>query len=88
MTEEIGRIKIPRLLRKKIGEGLPIEMVSGSNFPKNLSSYDLIIHCGACMFNRKHVINRLESASSQQILMTNYGISLAHLMEILDKIVF
>ena len=88
MTEDIGRVKIPRLLRKKIGEGLRIDMVSGSDFPKDLSDYDLIIHCGACMFNRKHVMNRLESASSQQIPMTNYGITLAHLMGILDKIVY
>ena len=87
-TEDIGRVKIPRLLRKKIGEGLQIDMVSGSDFPKDLSGYDLIIHCGACMFNRKHVMNRLESASSQQIPMTNYGITLAHLMGILDKIVY
>ena len=88
MTEDIGRVKIPRLLRKKIGEGLHIDMVSGSDFPKDLSSYDLIIHCGACMFNRKHVMNRLESASIQQVPMTNYGITLAHLMGILDKIVY
>ena len=88
MTEDIGRVKIPRLLRKKIGEGLHIDMVSGSDFPKDLSSYDLIIHCGACMFNRKHVMNRLERASAQQVPMTNYGITLAHLMGILDKIVY
>jgi len=88
MTEDIGRVKIPRLLRKKIGERLQIDMVSGSDFPKDLSGYDLIIHCGACMFNRRHVVNRLESASSQQVPMTNYGITLAHLMGILDKIVY
>lgn len=88
LTEDIGRIKIPRLLRKKIGEGLQIDMVSGSDFPKDLSSYDLIIHCGACMFNRKHVLSRLENASAQHIPMTNYGITLAHLMGILDKIVY
>ena len=88
MTEDIGRVKIPRLLRNKIGEGLQIDMVSGSDFPKDLSGYDLIIHCGACMFNRKHVMNRLESASSQHIPMTNYGLTLAHLMGILDKIVY
>ena len=88
MTEDIGRVKIPRLLRKKIGDGLHIDMVSGSDFPKDLSGYDLIIHCGACMFNLKHVMNRLESASSQQVPMTNYGITLAHLMGILDKIVY
>ena len=88
MTEDIGRVKIPRLLRKKIGEGLQIDMVSGSDFPKDLSKYDLIIHCGACMFNRKHVMNRLEQASTQRVPMTNYGITLAHLMGILDKIVY
>ena len=88
MTEDIGRVKIPRLLRKKIGERLQIDMVSGSDFPKDLSKYDLIIHCGACMFNRKHVMNRLDSASHQQVPMTNYGITLAHLMGILDKIVY
>ena len=88
MTEDIGRVKIPRLLRKKVGEGLHIDMVSGSDFPKDLSKYDLIIHCGACMFNRKHVMNRLEQASTQQVPMTNYGITLAHLMGILNKIVY
>ena len=88
MTEDIGRVKIPRLLRKKVGEGLHIDIVSGSDFPKDLSEYDLIIHCGACMFNRKHVMNRLEQASTQQVPMTNYGITLAHLMGILDKIVY
>ena len=88
MTEDIGRVKIPRLLKNKIGEGLHIDMVSGCDFPKDLSCYDLIIHCGACMFNRKHVMNRLECASKQQVPMTNYGITLAHLMGILDKIVY
>ena len=88
MTEDIGRVKIPRLLRKKIGEGLQIDMVSGSDFSKDLSKYDLIIHCGACMFNRKHVMNRLEQASTQQVPMTNYGITIAHLMGILNKIVY
>ena len=88
MTEDIGRVKIPRLLRKKIGEGLQIDMVSGSDFPKDLSKYDLIIHCGACMFNRKHVMNRLEQASTQQVPMTNYGITIAHLMGIFNKIVY
>ena len=88
MTEDIGRVKIPRLLKNKIGEGLHIDMVSGSDFPKDLSCYDLTIHCGACMFNRKHVMNRLECASKQQVPMTNYGITLAHLMGILDKIVY
>ena len=86
-NEDIGRVKLPRLLRKKFGEGLTIDIVGGADYPEDLTPYDLVIHCGACMFNRKHVMNRLEQASTQQVPMTNYGITLAHLMGILDKIV-
>lgn len=80
--EDIGRVKIPRLLRKRIGEGLSIEVVSGSDFPSDLKPYDLIIHCGGCMFNRKHVLSRVESAKGQQVPMTNYGIAIAYLNDI------
>lgn len=85
-SEDIGRVKLPRLLRKKVGEGLQIEIVSGTDFPDNLSGYDLVIQCGACMFNRKYVLNRIEQARQQQIPMTNYGIAIAWLSGILDKI--
>lgn len=86
LSEDIGRIKLPRLLRKKAGEGLQIDIVSGNDFPKNLGKYDLIIQCGACMFNRKYVLNRIEQAKKQKIPMTNYGIAIAYLNGILDKI--
>lgn len=88
LTEDIGRVKIPRLLRKRIGESLHIDWVAGSDFPANLSGYDLVIHCGACMFNRKYVLNRLESCQQQHVPITNYGITIAHLSGILDKIVY
>lgn len=87
-TEDIGRVKIPNLLRKKIGKGLTIDIVSGNDFPKDLGKYDLIIHCGACMFNRKYVLNRIEQAKYQNIPITNYGIALAQLNGILPKIVY
>ncbi len=87
-TEDIGRVKIPAMLRKKIGDKLQIDIVSGKDFPINLSAYDLIIHCGACMFNRKHVLNRVEQAKQQHVPMTNYGIVIAYLNGILDKIDF
>lgn len=87
LTEDIGRVKIPRLLRNRIGEQLQIDIVSGNDFPKDLSGYDLIIHCGACMFNRKYVLSRIASARQQQIPMTNYGVAIAYLTGILDKIV-
>ena len=55
--EDIGRVKLPRLLRCKFGEALHIDIVSGNDFPEDLSAYDLVIHCGACMFTRRHVLN-------------------------------
>ncbi len=88
LTEDIGRVKIPRMLRKRKGEGLSVEIVSGTDFPSDLSGYDLIIQCGGCMFNRKYVLSRIERARQAGIPMTNYGITIAHLTGILDKIVF
>lgn len=88
LSEDIGRVKIPRLLRKRFGDGLVIDMVSGTDYPQDLSMYDLIIQCGACMFNRKYVLSRIDRAKKQKIPMTNYGITIAHLTGILDKIVF
>lgn len=86
LTEDIGRVKIPNMLRKKFGSGLLIEHVSGTDFPEDLSKYNLIIHCGACMFNRKYVLSRVEQARKQNIPMTNYGVTIAYLAGILDKI--
>lgn len=86
LTEDIGRVKLPRLLRNRIGEELQIDMVSGTDFPVDLSPYDLVIHCGACMFNRKYVLHRVEQTKNQQVPMTNYGVALAYLSGILDKI--
>ena len=83
-TEDIGRVKLPRMLRKKIGEELQIDIVAGTDFPEDLTPYHLIIHCGACMFNRKYVLNRIDNARKQQIPMTNYGVAIAHLNGILD----
>lgn len=88
LTEDIGREKLPRMLRKKIGEGLTIINVSGNDFPDDLSKYDLIIQCGACMFNRKYVMNRVGQAKEQKVPMTNYGVTIAYLSDILDKITF
>lgn len=88
MEEDIGRVKIPNRLRKKIGEGLTFDIVAGRDFPKDLSKYDLIIHCGGCMFNRKYVLSRIESAKEQNIPMTNYGVVMAYLAGIIDKIDF
>ena len=86
LQEDIGRVKIPNMLRKKYGDHLQVTVVSGSQFPKDLSEYQLIIHCGACMFNRKHVLTRVEQAEQQGVPITNYGVTLAKLTGILDQI--
>ena len=85
-NEDIGRVKLPRLLRKKFGEGLHIDIVGGADYPEDLTPYDLVIHCGACMFNRKHVLSRVERARQQNVAITNYGVILAALTGILDRV--
>lgn len=87
-TEDIGRVKIPALLRRRFGSALRVDVVSGSDYPADLSVYDLIIHCGGCMFNRAHVLSRLSRAKAQGVPITNYGICLAHLTGILDKVIY
>ena len=86
LSEDIGRVKIPNMLRKRFGDTITIDMVSGTDFPEDLTSYDLIIQCGGCMFNRTYIMSRIERARQQQIPMTNYGVTIAHLTGILDKI--
>lgn len=86
LQEDIGRVKIPRMLRQRFGESLQVTLVAGADFPADLTPYDLIIHCGACMFNRRYVLSRVEAARSQGVPITNYGVTLAYLAEILDKV--
>ena len=85
-NEDIGRVKLPRLLRKKFGESLNIDIVGGADYPKDLTPYDMVIHCGACMFNRKHVLSRIERARKQGVAITNYGVILAALTGILERV--
>ena len=87
LQEDIGRVKIPRMLKKRFGEGITVDHVSGTDFPEDLSGYDLIIQCGACMFNRKYVLSRIDRAKEQRIPMTNYGVTIAHLTGILPHVV-
>lgn len=88
LHEDIGRVKLPRLLRKRFGNQLSVDIVSGTDFPEDLSGYDLVIHCGACMFTRRHVMARLRQARVQHVPMTNYGVAIACLTGILDKVVY
>ena len=86
LSEDIGRVKLQHLLRKRIGEKLSIDIVAGTDFPQDLTPYSLVIHCGACMFNRKYVLSRIERARLQNVPMTNYGVAIAFLNGILNQI--
>ena len=85
-NEDIGRVKLPRLLRKHFGDEIVVDVVSGNDFPADLSPYNIVIHCGACMFNRKHVLSRIERARKQGVAITNYGVILAALTGILKQV--
>lgn len=88
LTEDIGRVKLPRLLRKRLGEQLKITVTAGRDFPADLrqAGIDFVIHCGACMFNRKYVLSRVEACRRQDVPMSNYGIAIAALLGILDDV--
>ncbi|MBQ5896652.1 MAG: [Bacteroidaceae bacterium] len=85
-NEDIGRVKLPRMLRTKLGEELKIDVVGGNDFPSDLAGYDIVIHCGACMFNRRTVLSRVRQAKAQGVPITNYGIAIAALTGIMDRI--
>lgn len=87
MEDDIGRVKIPHWLRQKVGSGLQIDHAQGMTFPKNLQDYRLIIHCGGCMFTRKQLMSRLIQAEAAEVAITNYGIAIAALNGMLERVI-
>lgn len=87
IEDDIARVKIPRLIKQKTGKEIIFEYHSGHDFPENLSDYALLIHCGACMTNRKEVLSRILKCKKADIPITNYGISIAHCLGILQRAV-
>ena len=98
-TEDIGRVKIPALLRRKMADQvghdvmpggdrapLQIDIAAGNDFPEDLSAYSLIIHCGACVASKTLVSSRIRKALLAGVPITNYGIALAHLQGILERV--
>ena len=85
-TEDIGRVKIPALLRKRAGGSLQVDIAAGNDFPEDLSPYRLIVHCGACVANARLVRSRIRKALLAGVPITNYGIALAALNGILGRI--
>ncbi|MBD5402489.1 [FeFe] hydrogenase H-cluster maturation GTPase HydF [bacterium] len=84
IDDDIGRVKIPRLLKQKTGKNLVIENISGHDFP-DISDYKLIIHCGACMTNRREVLSRILIANQKNVPITNYGIAISYCLGILPR---
>lgn len=83
--EDIGTVKIPKLLKNYLNKDIEFSFRRGDDF-EDIEDYDLIIHCGSCMFNRTHNLNRIEKAKRLSIPLTNYGIVIAYLKGILNKI--
>uniref|UniRef100_A0A650EKY4 [FeFe] hydrogenase H-cluster maturation GTPase HydF n=1 Tax=uncultured Candidatus Melainabacteria bacterium TaxID=2682970 RepID=A0A650EKY4_9BACT len=84
IDDDIGRVKIPKLLKQKTGKDLIIENIAGHDFP-DISQYKLIIHCGACMTNRREILSRILIANNQNIPITNYGITISYCLGILPR---
>lgn len=83
--EDIGTVKLPRWIKEHTGKELRFEFTSGTEFPLDLSSYKLIVHCGGCMLNEREMKYRLKCAEDQGIPMTNYGICIAYINGILER---
>ncbi|MCR4729759.1 MAG: [FeFe] hydrogenase H-cluster maturation GTPase HydF [Saccharofermentans sp.] len=85
--EDIGTVKLPGWIREYTGVDFEFRFTSGLEFPKDLSEYDLIIHCGACMLGETEVMSRYQKAKDQGIPMTNYGIAIGKMKGILDRVI-
>lgn len=83
--EDIGRVKIPRMLNKIAGGELNLEYKVGYDFNEDVETYDMVIHCGACMVNRKSVINKINLCKEKNVPITNYGLVIAYFTGILDR---
>lgn len=84
IEDDIGRVKIPNLLLKKTGKNLVIDNYAGHDLP-DISKYNLIIHCGACMTNRREVLSRILLANEKDIPITNYGMTISYCLGIMDR---
>lgn len=83
--EDIGTVKIPKLLVKYLDKEIDFQFKMGEDFPKNVETFDLVIHCGSCMLNKKSMMNRIKICKDKNIPITNYGIVLAYLTDILNR---
>ncbi|MEZ5359266.1 MAG: [FeFe] hydrogenase H-cluster maturation GTPase HydF [Candidatus Zixiibacteriota bacterium] len=85
VKDDIGREKIPALIRSRQGQGIFFDYAQGHNFPEKLKSYQLVIHCGACTANRREVLSRIQLCTDAGVPITNYGMTIAYCLNILDR---
>lgn len=85
IEDDIAKVKIPKLIKQKTGKNICFEYHSGHDFPFDLSLYKLIIHCGACMTNKKEVLTRIMKCKNANIPITNYGIIISYCLNIMDR---
>lgn len=83
IQDDIGRVKIPKILQKYVGKNLNIDMYAGHDFPSNLTEYKIVIHCGGCMTNRREMLERIAKCRAIGVPCTNYGLTIAHCLGIL-----
>jgi [FeFe] hydrogenase H-cluster maturation GTPase HydF len=83
--EDIGTVKIPRWLTQYVGGKLQIDSLRGHDFPKNIAEYKIIIHCGACMWNRREMLSRIMKARQAGVPITNYGLTIAYSLGIFER---
>lgn len=86
IQDDIGRVKIPALLRKKTQKNLEIDFVSGCDFGKNLEQYQLVIQCGGCTVNRREMLSRLQKCDAAGVKITNYGVCISELKGVLERV--
>lgn len=87
IEDDIARVKIPKWIKKKTGKNIQFVYHSGHDFPQDLEDYALMIHCGACMTNRREVLSRIMKCKKAHLAITNYGIAIAHCLGILKRAV-
>ncbi|AEH50213.1 [FeFe] hydrogenase H-cluster maturation GTPase HydF [Pseudothermotoga thermarum] len=86
LDDDIAQVKIPRWLKQKTGKNLHIDIASGGDFPENLKEYSLVIHCGACMLNRREMMRRIRQVKEAGVPIVNYGVFIAYVQGILNRV--
>jgi [FeFe] hydrogenase H-cluster maturation GTPase HydF len=85
IADDIGRVKIPRWLTQYVGGKIHFDVFAGRDFPENIKEYKLIIHCGACMWNRRQMLSRIIKAREENVPITNYGLTIAYSLGIFER---